>query len=125
MKTHKAILLFFLLTLIPQLVVAHGDDDRQPAPVYNSTSITNNAYYKDGALSLAMAAAGMNAYWSTNAWQVSMSYGNMAGYSSGMVGIAKRPCETCPLFQGIVSQAETSKGMVNGVGVSMLWLFKN
>lgn len=105
-----------IMAIIPQCVKA---SERHHHEITNVTNVSNQ-YVSDGSLALAMAASGMNASSGTGHTQILLSGGYMDSENAGILGIAKRFCESCPLLQGSI-------GTVNGetgYGVSAVWIIK-
>ena len=105
-------LLGILLSLISVIVFAHDRDQSiQPS---GSISIQGDP------TSLAIAMGQIDFYWSTTALQVGVGMGNYSGSNSAALGIAQKPCESCPLLRMTAGQFENH----TAVGLGATWVIK-
>ena len=101
-------LLIILGLFLSSQVFAH-DYEQPHAP--SSISIQGNPT----SLNIAISQASLGD-WSTQKWQASVGLGSYDGSNSLAVGIAKKSCQDCLLFHGVVGTSENKTAM--GVGMS-------
>lgn len=119
-------LIFITLTLlfVSFNVMADGDDVAQPAPVYNTTNITNTTniqtnYCAPGVAS-AMAMSQVHPTWNTSRLQGGFGYGDCGGQTALSFGIAKKICDKdCPLLS-VSASRENDFSAISG-GINWRW----
>ena len=70
--------------------------------------------------SLAIAMGQIDFYWSTTALQIGVGMGNYSGSNSAALGIAQKPCESCPLLRMTAGQSENH----TAIGLGATWVIK-